>query len=350
MLQVLKEKKLYAKFSWLDLVAFLGYVVGGLRWIQRRLKRFKVGQTFYNHEDQEFSGVDWVLSSICGRVFIHCNPIALNKFTQNGAPFRWSDECEESFQKLKIALTTTSKYLNLRQRRWLELLKDYDITILYHPEKSNMVADALSRKVENMGSLAFIPAVERPLAKDVQALSSRLVRLDISELSRVLVCVVSRVEFVFLMSNGLRELILEETHSSRYSIHPGAMKMYHDLKKYYWWRRINKDIVRHVSRCLNCQQKYHEDKPYVLDFSIVQLDENLAFKEELVAILDRQVQKLRLNNIALVKVHWRGHLDGEATWEIEHDMWSRYPNLFGTPSIILNSFKDECLFKRERMK
>ena len=69
----------------------------------------------------------------------------------------------------------------MRQCRWLELLKDYDITIMYHPGKANVVADALSRKAESMGSLAFISAEERPLALDIQSLANKLVRLDISE-------------------------------------------------------------------------------------------------------------------------------------------------------------------------
>ncbi|XP_070054430.1 uncharacterized protein [Nicotiana tomentosiformis] len=64
------------------------------------------------------------------------------------------------------------------------------INILYHLRKTNVVADALSRKVESMGSLAFIPAVERPLAMDVQVLANKFASLDITKPSRVLACVV----------------------------------------------------------------------------------------------------------------------------------------------------------------
>ncbi|XP_070015668.1 uncharacterized protein [Nicotiana sylvestris] len=54
--------------------------------------------------------------------------------------------------------------------------------------------------------------------------------------------------------DGLRERILDEAHCSRYSIHPGATKMYRDLRQHYWWRRMKKDIVDYVAKCLNCQQ------------------------------------------------------------------------------------------------
>ena len=73
----------------------------------------------------------------------------------------------------------------------MELLKDYDITILYHPGKANVVADALSRKAVSMGSLAYIPVGERPLATDVHTLANQFMRLDVSELSRVLACTVA---------------------------------------------------------------------------------------------------------------------------------------------------------------
>ncbi|XP_070034930.1 uncharacterized protein [Nicotiana tomentosiformis] len=62
--------------------------------------------------------------------------------------------------------------------------------------------------------------------------------------------------------DGLRERILEEAHSSRYFIHSGATKMYRDLRQHYWWRRMKKDIVEYVGRCLNCQQvKYEHQRP-----------------------------------------------------------------------------------------
>ncbi|XP_070003001.1 uncharacterized protein [Nicotiana sylvestris] len=82
--------------------------------------------------------------------------------------------------------------LNLRQRGWLVLLKDYGTTILYHPGKANVVADSLSRKTESMGSFTFIPVEEMPLGFDIQSLANRLVRLDISEPSWVLAGVVAQ--------------------------------------------------------------------------------------------------------------------------------------------------------------
>ncbi|XP_070032152.1 uncharacterized protein [Nicotiana tomentosiformis] len=135
-----------------------------------------------------------------------------------------------------------------------------------------------------MRSLEFIPAEERPLAMDVQALDNKLAGLDISDSSKFLSCVCSwsslfeRIKarmyedphLVVLKDtvqyggakevnvDGLRELILEEAHSSWYAIHLGAKMMYHDLKKHYWWRRINKYIVGHVAHCLNYQQVMYE--------------------------------------------------------------------------------------------
>ncbi|WMV25692.1 hypothetical protein MTR67_019077 [Solanum verrucosum] len=75
----------------------------------------------------------------------------------------------------------TQRDLNLKQHRWLELLKDYDITILYHLRKANMVVDALSRKISSIGSLLVISVEERPLVRDVKRLANSLILLQIYE-------------------------------------------------------------------------------------------------------------------------------------------------------------------------
>jgi len=60
-------------------------------------------------------------------------------------------KCEVYTDHRSLQYVFTQKDLNLRQRRWMELLKEYDITILYHPGKANIMADALSRKAGSMG-------------------------------------------------------------------------------------------------------------------------------------------------------------------------------------------------------
>ncbi|XP_070032219.1 uncharacterized protein [Nicotiana tomentosiformis] len=89
---------------------------------------------------------------------------------------------------------------------------------------------------------------------------------------------------------------------------------------------------------------YYEDPSHVLDFSSVQLDKNLTYDEEQVAILDSQVRKLRLKDIASMKVQWRGKPVEEATWETKHNLWSRYPHLSDIPGMILDPFEDEQWF------
>ena len=62
--------------------------------------------------------------------------------------------------------------------------------------------------------------------------------------------------------DDLIHTILIEAHSSRYSIHPGATKMYRDIKQHFWWSRMKNDIVDFVAQCPNCQQvKYEHQRP-----------------------------------------------------------------------------------------
>ncbi|XP_070019922.1 uncharacterized protein [Nicotiana sylvestris] len=151
-----------------------------------------------------------------------------------------------------------------------------------------MVADALSRKVVSMSSLAYIPVGQRLLASYVQDLDNQFMRLEVLEPSRVLACMVSRYSlyerirehqyddpiYLYFRTwcntgqicvpnvDGLHELILKKAKSSPYSIHRGAAKMYQNLRQHYWWRRMNNDMVGYVARCLNYQQvKYKHQRP-----------------------------------------------------------------------------------------
>ena len=79
-----------------------------------------------------------------------------------GVPYKIFTDCKS------LQYIFTQKELNLRQRRWLEFIKDYDCTIEYHPEKANVVADALSRKLE--GSYAYLQTVYLPLLIELRSL------------------------------------------------------------------------------------------------------------------------------------------------------------------------------------
>jgi len=82
--------------------------------------------------------------------------------------------------------------------------------------------------------------------------------------------------------------------------------------------------VFHVSML----RRYVPDESHVLQYDVVELDDRLTFVEEPVAILARDVRRLRSRAIPVVKVHWRHRPVEEATWEIEHEMRAQFPGLF----------------------
>jgi hypothetical protein len=53
---------------------------------------------------------------------------------------------------------------------------------------------------------------------------------------------------------SLKKKILDEAHTSRYSIHPGSTKMYHDLRQQFWWTRMKREVARYVLDCDTCQK------------------------------------------------------------------------------------------------
>ncbi|GJZ60768.1 putative reverse transcriptase domain-containing protein [Tanacetum coccineum] len=66
-------------------------------------------------------------------------------------------------------------------------------------------------------------------------------------------CCIKNQSWLPLFGN-LRDLIMHESHKSKYSIHPGSDKMYQDLKKLYWWPNMKAIIAEYVSKCLTCSR------------------------------------------------------------------------------------------------
>ena len=86
--------------------------------------------------------------------------------------YLYRETCRIFTDHKSLKYLLTQKELNLRQRRWLELIKDYKLIIEYHPGKANVVADALSRK--SFATLAYIRTAYVPLLIDMKALRINL--------------------------------------------------------------------------------------------------------------------------------------------------------------------------------
>ncbi|GJS35491.1 putative reverse transcriptase domain-containing protein [Tanacetum coccineum] len=143
------------------------------------------------------------------------------------------------------------KELNMRQRRWLELQSDYDCEIRYPPGKANMVADALSREERTEARKEENYAIE-DLCGMIKKLEPR---------ADGMLCLKNR-SWIPCFGN-LRVLIMHESHNSKYSIHLASEKMYHDLKKLYWWPNIKVEIATSVSNCLTCAKGWDRHLPLV---------------------------------------------------------------------------------------
>nr|GFB03608.1 hypothetical protein [Tanacetum cinerariifolium] len=143
----------------------------------------------------------------------------------------------------------------MRQRRWLELLKDYETKIQYHPGKANVVADALNRK---SGMIAGIK-VEEEIIRDLERLDIELyvrgqhgywasLRIEPDLISRNKEAQKEDIEHRDL--DYCREPRQAEAHSSPFFVHPGSTKMYHGLKQYFWWSGMKRDVATRQSiRC-----------------------------------------------------------------------------------------------------
>ncbi|WVZ76494.1 hypothetical protein U9M48_024469 [Paspalum notatum var. saurae] len=343
-LQRLREHKLYAKFSkcefWIDELRFLGHVVlkGGIvvhpskvstvtNWkvpeIPKEVRGFLGLAGYYRRFIENFSKIAKPMTSLL----------------EKDAEFRWTNAQQAAFDELKKRLTTapvltlpdqqkkfivycdalrdglgcvlmqegkrceiytdhkslkyifTQNELNMRQRRWLELIKDYDMKIHYYSGKANVVSDALSRKsYANMAlgfrmphelceeferlSLSFLhhttaaafeaePTLEqefREHQKDDEKLQEIRELLKIGKAPHFRedehgtlwyknrICVPNM--------DSIRKLILSEIHDIAYSIHPDSTKMYYDLKERFWWYSIKRAVAEYLYDSLDTKLRF----------------------------------------------------------------------------------------------
>ncbi|GJU43421.1 putative reverse transcriptase domain-containing protein, partial [Tanacetum coccineum] len=167
------------------------------------------------------------------------------------------------------------KELNMRQRRWLELLSDYDCELRYHPGKANVVADALSRKSRpkplRVRALVMTIGLNLPAwIWNAQVEARKEENYGTEDLHGMIKNLEPSADGTLYLKNrswiplfgDLRALIMHESHKSKYSIHPGSDKMYQDLKKLYWWPNMKAEIATYVRKCMTCAKvKAEYQKP-----------------------------------------------------------------------------------------
>jgi hypothetical protein len=197
--------------------------------------------------------------------------------------------CELYTDHKSLNYIFTQSNLNLRQRRWLELIKDYDLEINYHPGKANVVADALSRRSHVSQLVVFSMPFE--LCEEFDKLNLRIIanteameiemgsslfqgirrgQLEDEKVQEIKRSIKKEKLPDFLKDDEgvlwykgrisvpnvkeLKDNILREAHESAYSIYHRGNKMYHDLKATYWWYGMKRDIAEYVALCDTCQR------------------------------------------------------------------------------------------------
>src|SRR4051812_15161432 len=211
--------------------------------------------------------------------------------------FLIGNHCEVYTDHKSLKYIFTQKELNLRQRRWLELIKDYDMRLHNHPGKANVVADALSHK-SHVNTL-MTGEIPKELAIDLRELCLEIVPRGYVAALEIQSTLMDKIreaqksdkqiaDIKRKMSEGkakgfredehdtlwfedrvyvpndpeIRKLIQQEAHDSPYSIHRGNTKMYLDLKETFWWTGMKKDIAAYVAVCDVCHRvKAEHQKP-----------------------------------------------------------------------------------------
>ncbi|GFS42479.1 hypothetical protein Acr_00g0080050 [Actinidia rufa] len=171
--------------------------------------------------------------------------------------------CEVFTDHKSLKYLFTQKELNMRQRRWLELIKDYDLRPKYplldeleRAEIEVVAPDTNTMLTTMIAQPTLIEIVKQRQPEDPylwKVYEEMLVnpKPDFTLQDKAL-----RFQSRLCVPNipEVKRQVLEEAHNTKFTMHPGGTKMYRDLKETFWWPGMKKEIAEFVSQCLSCQQ------------------------------------------------------------------------------------------------
>ncbi|GJU26282.1 putative reverse transcriptase domain-containing protein [Tanacetum coccineum] len=282
--ELLRKEKLYAKFSkcdfWIRMVQFLGHLIDsqGLHVDPAKIEAVKNwASPTTPTEVYQFLGLvsyyrRFIQEKICESPILalpkgNDDFVVYYDASLQGAVvfalkiwrhYLYSTKCTVFTNHKSLQHILHQKELNMKQRRWLELLADYDCKIHYPPGKANVVADGLSQK-EPLQIRSMIMTIHPKLPTQILEAQTEAIKEENIKAENLRgmdksfeICpdgtrCIKNQNWLQLFG-GLRDLIMHESHKSKYSIHPSFDKMYQDLKKLYWWPNMKAIIDEYVGK------------------------------------------------------------------------------------------------------